>query len=103
MCLAPSLVDVALAATVAEYRWQLLAEVDPQLPARVLACFSVCNGLPELFCLQRPFRDDFLCIAMRSSHGDDAAARRLALRMRGIPSVIELRLWSPDGLALLES
>lgn len=94
------LVESPEIATAAGYRWQLLAEADPQLPARVLGHFTVCNVLPAYFCLHR-LTSDSVQVEMRTEHGDDALAHRMALRLRAIPTVIEVRLWAPDGRSLV--
>jgi hypothetical protein len=74
------------------FRWCLEAEADPQLPARVLACFTVRNALPTRFRM-RASSCDRLRIAFEARMPDEAAAERLGLRLRAIPTVIEVR-WS---------
>lgn len=78
------------------YQWILLGEVDPQLPARVLAYFTVRNELPSFFCL-RQVSADRVRIEVRSRSENDGSARALALRLNSIPTVIEVRLTVPDG------
>lgn len=83
------------------YHWILHAEIDPQLPARVLGHFTVRNELPWFFCM-RQVSEDRVEIEVRSGSESEAAAHRLALRLRSIPTVIEVT-WSviADGELLL--
>lgn len=78
------------------YCWDLVGEADPQLLARVLACFSVRNELPQHFCARRVGADR-LQLHLRAERHDAAAAHRLSLRFLAIPSVVEVRWWSPDA------
>jgi hypothetical protein len=95
------LADTARPAQAAIYRWVLQAETDPQLPARILGIFTVRNELPQYFCARQIARD---CVEIEiraaTGVGNDERARYLAARLLGIPSVIETRLWAPDGRAL---
>ena len=86
---AAPLAPTVVSSTGANYHWTLHAETDPQLPARVLGVFTVRNEGPWYFRVRR-VAGDRLHVEVRARSDDDRAAQRLAWRLRGIPTVIDV-------------